>query len=124
MQKRLLLFIILLIFLVSSLSFILILNYFDPYLNPALAIFVIIFNFILAIASFMTLILYFIKKIHYRWDINLYHVKTSFRQWIFVSLIFLWVVILKIFWITLLVSIPLFIVLFGFSELFIKNLEN
>jgi len=102
----------------------LILNYFDPYLNPELAIFVIIFNCILAISSFTALFLYFIKNIHYRWAVNLYHVKTSFRQWFFISLIFLWVIILNVFWISLFVSIPLFTVLFGFSELFIKNLEN
>lgn len=123
MKKRFLLLVILLIFVISSVTFILILNYFDPYSAPVLALSMLVITFVLSISGFLSLVLYVIKKIHYRWDVNMYHVKTSFRQAIFFSLFIIWAIIFKIFSAPVVISSVALWVLFLFLELFIQNLN-
>lgn len=123
MKKRFLLIVILLIFIISSITFILILNYFDPYSAPVLALSLLVTTFILSISSALSIFLYMIKKIHYRWDVNIYHVKTSFRQSIFFALFTIGVVILNIFSAPIILSSIALGIFFLFLELFIQNLN-
>ncbi|MDD3646280.1 MAG: hypothetical protein PHH06_02620 [Candidatus Gracilibacteria bacterium] len=123
MKKRFLLLVILLIFIISSITFVLILNYFDPYSAPVMALSMLVVTFILSISGFLSLVLYIIKKIHYRGDVNMYHVKTSFRQAIFFSLFIIGVIIFKIFSAPVVISSIALGVFFLFLELFIQNLN-
>ncbi len=123
MKKSFLLFVIFLIFLFSSITFYMILNYLDPYTNKVLSSFFIGFTFITTFSTFFTLILFFIKKIHYRWRVELFHVKSSFRQGFFIALFFVWLIIFKI----LSAPIPilwflLFLILW-FLEVLLQNLD-
>lgn len=124
MKKRFLLLIISLIFLVSFLTFILILKYLDPYSSKYMSIIFLSLSFLLTISSFLSLILYFVKKIYYRGNIGLYDVKTSFRQAFFIWLFIFWVIVFRIFWVWIFFTWILLFILFTFLELFIQNLEN
>jgi len=123
MKKSFLLLILFLIFMFSSITFYMILNYLDPYDNKILAVIFVTFTFMSSISTFLALLLFFIKKIHYRGRVELYHIKTSFRQGFLVSLLLLWVIV---FWIlnapVLILTVLLFIILI-LLELFIQNLD-
>ena len=123
-KKRFILFIILTIFFCSFLSFFLILNYLDPFEYKLLATILIILTFVLSLSSFFALVFYFFKKIYYRWEVFLSHVKSSFRQWFFISLFFVWIVFFKFMGVDLLFSSTLLFILLLFLELFIQNLET
>lgn len=110
--------------MISTTTLFLILNYLDPDIYKVLAISSLAFAFVLALSTFLTLILYFIKKIYYRWRVYIYHVLTSFRQWIFISLFFVWITFFKVIWAWLLFNWWLLVALFVFLELFIQNLEK
>lgn len=124
MKKRFLLLIIFIIFLFSLVTFILILNYLDPYEYRITAITSIIFTFILWVSTFFTIVLYFFKKVYYRGRVYLYHVLSSFRQWFFISLFAITLVFFNILWVSLLLTWLLLLIIFTFLELFIQNLEN
>jgi len=123
MKKSFLLFVIFLIFIFSSVTFYMIINYLDPYINKIISISFVSFTFVLSIATFFTLILFFIKKIHYRWRVELFHVKSSFRQWFFISLFATWIVIFKILNAPIIILAFLLISILLFLELFIRNLD-
>jgi hypothetical protein len=124
MKKTFLLMIVFLIGLFSLLSFFIILNYLDPYQNIIFALILISITFILSVSSFLTILLFFIKKIHYRGEVELFHIKTSFRQSFFIGLFLIWLIILNY------INAPLFILgtllflIFALIELFIENLES
>lgn len=124
MKKRFLLLIIFIIFLFSLVTFILILNYLDPYQYKVTATVSIIFAFVLWVSTFFTILLYFIKKIYYRWRVYLYHVLTSFRQWFLISLFALGVLFFNIMWASVILTWFLLFVILIFLELFIQNLEK
>lgn len=123
MKKSFLLFVIFLIFVISSITFFMILNYLDPYLNVYLSIFLVSFTFVSSIASFSTLLLFFIKKIHYRWRVELFHVKSSFRQWLFVALFFVGLIIFKVLNAPTIILMFLLFIILGFLELLLQNLD-
>jgi len=123
MKKSFLLFIMFLIFVFSSITFFMILNYLDPYSNKILSLLLISFTFFISISTFLALIIYYIKKIHYRWRVELFHVRSSFRQWYLMALFIFWIFIFKIVnWPVILLWFLLFIML-SFFELFIQNLD-
>ena len=124
MKKSFVLLIILVTFLLSFISFFLILNYLDPYSFPILAVSFLVFTFFAWLSSFFTLLIYFFKKVYNRWDVYIYHVKSSFRQAVFLTLFIIGSVIFYIFKAPLLVSITLLWILFIFLELFINSLES
>lgn len=124
MKKRFLLFIIFIIFVFSLITFVLILNYLDPYQYKVTAIVSITFAFVLWVSTFLTIIFYFFKKIYYRWRVYVYHVLTSFRQGFFVSLFFVWLILFNLMWASLIVTWLLLLIILIFLELFIQNLEN
>jgi hypothetical protein len=124
MKKRFLLLVIFIIFLFSWITFIFIFNYLDPYKYKILAMISIIFTSVLWLSSLLTIILYFFKKIYFRWEVYIYHVLSSFRQWFLVSLFVLFIIFLNSVWASLLLTWGLSLIIFIFLELFIQNLEN
>lgn len=123
MKKSFLLLVIFLIFIFSSITFYMIMNYLDPYINKIVSIGFITFTFILSISTFFTLFLFFIKKIHYRWRVEIFHIKSSFRQWFFISILFCWIVIFKVLNGPIIVLWFLLFLILSFLELFIQNLD-
>jgi len=123
MKKNFLLFIVFLILVFSSITFYMIINYLDPYVNKILSISLIIFTVFISISSLFCLILFFIKKIHYRWEVEIFHIKSSFRQWTLVSIFFIWVVVFNILNAPILILSFLFLLILIFLEIFIQNLD-
>lgn len=123
-KKRLFLLIIFSIFIISSITMFMILNYLDPYTNGIMAIIFLTLTFVGALSCFMTIVLYIIKKIHYRGDVFIYHILTSFRQWFFTSLFFIWLIIFNKLWANLLITGLLLFMMFIFLDLFLKNLKS
>lgn len=124
MKKRFLLFIIFIIFLVSLTTMILILNYVDPFEFELIWLSSLIFSYIMTISCFFTIFLYFLKKIYYRWNVFIYHVLASFRQWFLISiftasLIYFYNIEASI----IITWIILFIILF-LLEIFIQSYEK
>jgi len=124
MKKRFLLMVIFIMFLFSSITFILIFNYLDPYQYKIFAIISIIFTFILWFSSISTIILYFFKKIYYRWRVYVYHVLSSFRQWFLASIFLVSMIFFNLIGASLLITWLLLLIIILFLELFIQNLEN
>lgn len=124
MKKQFLILIILTIFIVSSLSFFLILNYMDPFVTPKIAVSFLTITFFAWVSSFLSLIIYFFKKIHYRWEVYMYHIKTSFRQAVLFTLFILSSIVFYIFKAPMFITVSLLFILFLFLELFIGSLES
>lgn len=124
MRKKFLLMIILLVFIISSLTFILILNYLDPFLNRTIWLLSITVTFILMSTSFFTLILYFLKKVHYRWEIFILHVFSSLRQAFLLGLFIGMFVLFYSISIFTPVTISLVSVILVLIELLFQNLDN
>ena len=124
MKKRFLLLIIFIIFVLSISTFLLILNYLDPYEYRITALISATITFVLWISTFCTLFFYFLKKIYYRWRVYLYHVLTSFRQWFFISIFILTLIFFNIVWASLMLTWFLMMIILSFLELFIQNLEQ
>lgn len=123
MKKRFLLFLIFLIFVICSTTFVVVLNYLDPFEYTKIALWSLVFSYLFWLSSLLCLILYIIKKIYFRWNITIYHVLVSFRQGFFISVFFLILVFFNYYWASIIfTSFLTFIVLF-FLELFIKNWE-
>jgi hypothetical protein len=96
----------------------------DPYVTPRLAVSFLVVTFFASLASFLSLFIYFIKKIHYRGDVYIYHVKTSFRQASFITLFILFSIVFYIFKAPMFLTVSLLFILFLFLELFIGSLQN
>lgn len=123
MKKRFLLFLIFLIFVICSATFVVVLNYLDPFEYTKIALWSLVFSYLFWLSSLLCLVLYIIKKIYFRWNITIYHVLVSFRQAFFISVFFLILVFFNYYGASLIFTAFLsFIVLF-FLELFIKNWE-
>lgn len=123
-KKRLFLLIIFSIFVVSSITLFMILNYLDPYAYGLMAIVFLLITFLLSVSCFVTILLYIIKKIHYRWDVFIYHILTSFRQWFFTALFIMWLIILNKLWANLFITGILLFAMFVFLDLFLKNIKS
>lgn len=124
MKKQFLVLIILTIFIVSGLSFFLILNYMDPFVTPKIAVSFLIITFFAWVSSFLSLIIYFFKKIYYRWEVYIYHIKTSFRQAVLFTLFIISSIVFYIFKAPMFITVSLLFILFLFLELFIGSLES
>lgn len=122
MKKGLLLLIIFFIFIISSISFILILNYLDPFEYMILSISLLIFTFIFWLSSFLTLIFYFFKKVYFRWNVYISNILSSFRQWFLFCLYIILIFLFNYFWIWFLSLSILLFIFFILIELLIQNL--
>jgi len=101
-----------------------VLNYMDPFVTPKIAVSFLVITFFASVSSFLSLIIYFIKKIHYRWEVYLYHIKTSFRQAVLFTLFVLSSIVFYIFNAPMFLTITLLFILFLFLELFIGSIES
>lgn len=124
MKKRFLLFIIFIIFLVSLTTLILVLNYVDPYEFKNLALFSILFSYWLTISCFFTMIFYFIKKIYYRWNVYIYHVLSSFRQWFLVAIFTSSLIYFHNIWVSTFIAWSILFIILILLETFVQNYEN
>ncbi len=121
-MKNFLLILLWLVFIISMLILILIIKYIDPFNSNLGIIIFFISSFILSISSIIALIFYFIKKIHYRWEVLVNHIVSSFRQGFFISLFFVWL------WLFQRIGVPFFFsglllfILILFLEFFIQNI--
>jgi len=121
-MKNLLILILLLVLIISSIIIFLILNYIDPFNSNNIILFWFLISFYLFISTFFTLILYFIKKIHYRWQVLIHHISSSFRQWTFISLYFIWLAYFENIGVPIYFSAFLLFILLVFLELLIQNI--
>lgn len=124
MKKRFLLFIIFIIFLVSLTTLILILNYVDPYEFTWLWISSLLFSYVLTVSSIFTIIFYFFKKIYYRWDVYIYHVLSSFRQWFLVATFTSSLIYFYNQGISLLLAWSILFIILILLEIFVENYET
>lgn len=123
-MKKFLLLILFLVFVISWLILFLELKYIDPTNSNNLIIISFLLSFFLSISTFFTLVLYFIKKIHYRWQVLINHISSSFRQWSFISLFIMWLLYFEKIWVPLYFSWILLSILLVFLELFIQNIYD
>jgi len=123
-MKNFLIILLILVFIISWLIIILILNYIDPFSSNNIIIFSFLISFFLFISTFFTLILYFIKKVHYRWQVVLNHISSSFRQSSFIAFFIIGIGLFERMWIPLYFSAILLFILLLFLELFIQNIYD
>lgn len=122
MKRRFILLLLLMIWLISLMSFFSILNFLDPYENEILAPSFLVVSFLSTLLWIWSVILYFIKKIYYRGEIGMSHIFASMRQSLLVGIVCISYVILVFFSIPALVPL-LWIILFFLSlELFLQSL--
>ncbi len=122
MKRRVILLMILAIAVLSGMSLVSLLWYFDPYIYKVLAVVLLVISFIWCFGWVATLVLYFIKKIYFRWDVGMYHVLSSMRQAFLLCIMIWWIVYVIWLWIPALLPIILIAALVIFFELFIQNI--
>ena len=121
-MKNFLIILILLVFIISWLMIFLILNYIDPFISNKIILFSFFVSVYFFISTFFTLILYFIKRIHYRWQVLLNHISSSFRQSSFIAIFIIGLWFFINMWTPIYFSSFLLFVLLIFLELFIQNI--
>jgi len=121
-MKNILIIILFLVFLISSVIIILILNYIDPFTANNIIIYSFLFSIFLSISTFFTLIIYFIKKVHYRGQVVINHISSSFRQSWFIAMFFIGLWFFEKIWVPIYFSAFLLFILLLSIELFIQNI--
>lgn len=121
-MKSFLLIILLLVFIVSMLILILTLKYIDPFTTNKWIIISLIASFILSISSLLSLIFYFIKKVHYRGEVLVNHISSSFRQGFLIAVFFVCLGIFERIEVPIYFAWFLLFILILFLELFIQNI--
>lgn len=124
MKKRILLLMILFIFVISLITFFLIINYLDPYRDVLVSIITIWITSVLLWTSFFSLLLYIFKKVYYRWEIFLNHVFSSIRQWFLITSFIIWSITfysLEVFSFSI---IFLYWIMLFFVEMLLKNISQ
>lgn len=115
---------LLIIFLTSSVSILLLLYYMDPESNLSVAYSVMWTAAFLTITSILTLIIFFFKKIYYRWQILMTNLNASLRQWIFAAWYMIWVVIFNWMWVYNIKTAALLFVSLLFIELIFQTITD
>ncbi len=123
MKKKFLIFVLFAIFVLSFVTFLMIINYLDPYENKVIAIISMAIAFFFSMMSVSTLFLYAFKKIYFRWQVYLHHLMTSFRQGVMIAIFWLWLGIFSSIGAPIFVSWFLLFIILICIELFIKNME-
>jgi len=123
MKKNFLIGILFIIFGISVITLLLILNYLDPYENRIISLISILIAFLFSWVSFFTLCLYFFKRIYFRGEVYMNHLMISFRQWIFASLFIVWIVLFYSIGAPVFISGLLLSVILVLVELFMKNMD-
>lgn len=121
---RLYILILLIIFLTSSLSVVLLSNYLNPEINLVVAYVSMWTAFFLAVSSILSLIIYFFKKIYYRWEMFLSHLNSSLRQWMFITAYIIWIIIFNNIWVLNYTTSLLLLVPLVFIEILFQAISN
>lgn len=124
MKKRFVLFIIFIMMIINIITFFLIINYVDPYLNKNIGILFLVTTFILSVSTFFTFFLYILKKIYYRWDVFIIHVLSSFRQSFLFSVFIVWLIFFHIIKVPIVLTTWLLFIMLFFIEFLFKNLKS
>lgn len=122
MTRKLLLFIIFIIFLISSLTLGLIFNYLDPYRNELLSLITLFLTFLLFSTSFFSMLIYFIKKIYYRWEIFISHIFSTVRQSTLISIFFIGLFVFYMLGVFSITTTLLYIFIIIFVELLFQHI--
>lgn len=122
MKKKLILLIVLIIFLITSLTWYLTYDYLDPFRNTTVTFIVVITEFILFCVSFFTMVLYVFKKVLYRWEVFLEHVFSSLRQSFLITWFFIGSGVFYRLWVFEFSTVFLLFVICLFIELLFDNL--
>jgi hypothetical protein len=123
MKTKIFLSLIFVIFLISIVTLILVLNFMDPYSNRTVSVITAGISFVLSVSTFFTFIIYFFKKIYFRWEVFLVHLFASFRQSFFLASFLLAILIFLPMWILTWLTWGLLLIIFLFIELLIQNME-
>lgn len=123
MIKRFFLLIVFLIFIVSSITFLLILLYLDPFKDVILSSLLLWFSFVLSFTSFFAFFLYIFKKIYYRGEVFIGHIFSSLRQSFLWSLFIVGLVVFYNLWVFEYSTIALLFFIILFIELLLKNFD-
>ncbi len=122
MKKKLILLIVLIIFLITSLTWYLTYAYLDPFRNTTVTYILVIMEFILFCVSFFTMVLYVFKKVLYRWEVFLEHVFSSLRQSFLITWFFIGSGVFYRLWVFEFSTVFLLFVICLFIELLFDNL--
>lgn len=122
MKKKLILLIVLIIFLITSLTWYLTYDYLDPFRNTTVTFIAVITEFILFCVSFFTMVLYVFKKVLYRWEVFLEHVFSSLRQSFLITWFFIGSGVFYRLWVFEFSTVFLLFVICLFIELLFDNL--
>lgn len=123
-MKTFLILIILSVFIISLLLLILIISYINPFTSNNIIIYSFLLSLFLFISTFFTLILFFIKKIHYRWQVVINHISSSFRQASLIAVFFILLGFFEKIGVPIYFSSLLLFILLLFFELFIQNIYS
>ncbi len=121
MLQRIVLFLIFFVCVFSAIIIFLILSYIDPFVSNKLVVFSLLISIFLLIATFFTLAFYLFKKIHFRGQVYMIHISSSFRQGVFIASFVIIVWVFKRLGVPLLLSSGLLFISIFFLELFINN---
>lgn len=121
---RLYLLTLLVIFLTSSVSMMLLFYYMDPESNLKIAYITNWVATFLSISSLLSLLIYFFKKIYYRWEMYLYHLNSSLRQAIFLTSYIMWIIIFNNIWVLNIKTASLLLVPIIFIEILFQSISD
>jgi len=124
MTKKFLLLLIILVFITSLITLLLIIKYVNPYSMDNIILWFLAMSFILSVSSFFTFIFYIIKKIHYRWEVLINHISSSFRQGFLISIYLLALLLFYRLEIPLVLSSIILFLLLLIFEIFFQNIFN
>ncbi len=115
---------LLLIFLTSWISMILLLHYMDPESNLKVALATMWVAAFLTFSALLTLIIYFFKKIYFRWEIFMTHLNASLRQGIFITWYALWIIVFIWMWVYNIRTAALLLIALLFIELIFQTITD
>lgn len=121
---RIYLLVLMIIFITSLLSALLLVFYMDPINDTKIAISLMLIALFLCISSFTSILIYFFKKIYYRWEIFMSNLNSSLRQWIFLAIFIIWNWFFYNIWVMDLRTVSLFLTVIIFIELIIQAITN
>lgn len=124
MQYKIPLLTLLVIFIFSFISTLLLFYNLDPENNKNLAITIMSISFALMISSFLTILFFITKKIYYRWNVTLWNIYSSLRQ----SIVLVWILMIWIFFnkinVLTIEVLWILIVVWVFFEIIFQTIEE
>lgn len=124
LKIRIYILVLMIIFITSLLSALLLVFYMDPVNDTKIAIILMLIALFLFISSFTSILIYFFKKIYYRWEIFISNLNSSLRQWIFLAIFIIWNWFFYNIWVMDLRTVSLFLTVIIFIELIVQAITN